>query len=114
VSARHFAFEREREKDDATKTRHRGLGIRLGGQPRAAQFAMATTPLLFVAGSDAPYADIDEMTLVVGGIGVDSELRIIDNADHGFSVPDVNDVDVLVQIADIISDWVAIRIGNDG
>ncbi len=85
-----------------------------GEMSRAAHFAMATTPLLFVAGFDDPYADIDEMTLVVGGIGVDSELRIIDNADHGFSVPDVNDVDVLVQIADIISDWVAIRIGNDG
>jgi len=85
-----------------------------GEMSRAAHFASSTTPLLFVQGSNDPYADIDEMVLVVRGIAVESELRVIANADHGFSVPDVSDVDVLEQIVEIISDWVATRIETVG
>lgn len=85
-----------------------------GEMSRAAHFANSTTPLLFVQGSNDPYADIDEMALMVSGIAVESELRVIANADHGFSVPDVSDVEVLERIAEIISDWVATRIETVG
>ncbi len=81
---------------------------------RAAHFANSTTPLQFVQGSNDPYADIDEMALMVSGIAVESELRVIANADHGFYVPDVSDVEVLERIAEIISDWVATRIETVG
>jgi len=69
-----------------------------GEMSRAAHFASSTTPLLFVQGSNDPYADIDEMVLVVRGIAVESELRVI----------------VLEQIVEIISDWVATRIETVG
>jgi predicted alpha/beta-hydrolase family hydrolase len=82
-----------------------------GDMSRAAHFAEVSTPLLFIQGSGDPYADIDEMRAVVAGIGVASELRVIEDADHGFSVPDRNDVDVLQQIAEIVSDWMLHRIG---
>jgi hypothetical protein len=85
-----------------------------GDMSRAAHFANSTTPLLFVQGSNDPYADIEEMVLVVNGIAVDSELRVIDDAGHGFSVPDVSDVEVRERIAGVISDWVASRIENVG
>jgi len=70
-----------------------------GEMSRAAHFASSTTPLLFVQGSNDPYADIDEMVLVVRGIAVESELRVIDNAE---------------QIVEIISDWVATRVETVG
>ena len=83
-----------------------------GDMSRAAHFTTVTTPLLFIHGSEDPYADIDEMRAVVAGIEADSELRIIEGADHGFSVPNRNDVEVLEQIAEIISDWVFSRDGE--
>lgn len=85
-----------------------------GEMSRAAHFTNSTTPLLFVQGSEDPYGDIDEMSQVVSGIEVGSELRVIDKAGHGFSVPDVSDTDVLEQIAGIVSDWVSTRLGDDG
>ena len=85
-----------------------------GDMSRAAHFSEATTPVLFVQGTDDPYADIDEMKLVVDDIGVAAELHVIDNADHGLSVPDVDDVHVLGQIAEIIEGWVSSRIEYDG
>lgn len=85
-----------------------------GEMSRAAHFADSTTPLLFVQGSEDSYADIDEMAIVVSDIAVNSELRVIENADHGFSVPDLSNVDVLEQIAEIICDWVSSRVESNG
>jgi len=51
------------------------------------------------------------MREVVESIGVAGELRVIEDAGHGSSVSDRNDVDVLKQIAGIASDWMLHRIG---
>lgn len=81
-----------------------------GEMERAAHFATASTPLLFVQGSDDPYADIDEMRTVVNGIAVDAELRVIDGAGHGFSVAGRDDVEVLDEIAETVSRWILPRV----
>jgi predicted alpha/beta-hydrolase family hydrolase len=87
------------------------LGFPLkGDMSRAAHFGAATKPLLFIQGSRDPYADIGGMRQVVDGIDGDVELHVIDDADHGFSVPGREDADVLGEIADVVSDWVASRI----
>ena len=87
------------------------LGFPLkGDMSRATHFAAATRPLLFIQGSRDPYADIGGMRQVVDGIDGDVELHVIDDADHGFSVPGREDADVLGEIADVVSDWVTRRI----
>jgi predicted alpha/beta-hydrolase family hydrolase len=87
------------------------LGFPLkGDMSRATHFAAATRPLLFIQGSRDPYADIGGMRQVVDGINGDVELHVIDDADHGFSAAGREDADVLGEIADVVSDWVARRI----
>jgi hypothetical protein len=50
------------------------------------------------------------MRSVVNGIAVDAELTVVDGAGHGFSVEGRDDVDVLDEIAEIISHWILRRI----
>jgi predicted alpha/beta-hydrolase family hydrolase len=82
------------------------LGFPLKGDTsRAAHFSAATKPLLFIQGTQDPYADADEMRLVVDGIRVDAELHFIDSADHGFAVPGRADADVLSEVAGVVARW---------
>ena len=83
------------------------LGFPLKGDlTRAAHFVGLSCPSLFVQGTEDTLGDIDQMRQVAGAIGPDATLRTIDSAGHGFGVPGRPDVEVYLDVARRIADWI--------
>lgn len=84
------------------------LGFPLkGDMERAAHFDDANHPLLFIQGTDDPYADVNQITHVVGSIRSGATVHFIKAAGHGFDVPGRPDESVHTEIAETIADWIA-------
>lgn len=82
------------------------LGFPLkGDMSRVAHFSTASKPLLFVQGTDDPYADPGELQRAVDDLTNGSELHFIEGADHGFQVPGRAATDVMDEIAELVSLW---------
>ena len=82
------------------------LGFPLrGDMSRVAHFSTASKPLLFVQGTDDPYADPGELQRAVDDLTNSSELHFIEGADHGFQVPGRAATDVMDEIAEFVSLW---------
>jgi len=82
------------------------LGFPLKGDlGRAAHFKSATKPLLFIQGAADALADVDQIAQVVNDIGAAATLHIVESADHGFTVPDREDGEVIEELARTVADW---------
>jgi predicted alpha/beta-hydrolase family hydrolase len=83
------------------------LGFPLKGDlARAAHLVDLACPSLFIQGTEDTLGDIDQMSEVARAIGPDATLRTIDSAGHGFGVPGKPDVEVYLDVARRIADWI--------
>ena len=82
------------------------LGFPLkGDMERAAHFADATHPMLFLQGTDDTLGDVAQIKQVVGTIETDTTFHFVESAGHGFTVPGRSDQDVHAELARTIADW---------
>ena len=82
------------------------LGFPLkGDMGRAAHFAKATKPMLFVQGTEDTLAEVDQITKVVDDIGAAATLYFVESAGHGFTVPGRADAAVYEELASTVADW---------
>ncbi len=82
------------------------LGFPLkGDMGRAAHFANANSPMLFLQGTADTLADVDQIKQVVDSIGAKATLHFVESASHGFTVPGKPDEEVIEELARTIASW---------
>jgi uncharacterized protein len=78
------------------------------GVTRAEHLALVPVPMLFLQGTRDALADLGLITGLCKGLGPRATLRVVDGADHSFSVlkrSGRTDAQVLEELAGAISDW---------
>lgn len=89
-----------------------GFPLHRPGDPsdsRADHLASLSLPMLFVQGSRDRLAELDRIRLVCGRLGSTAALRVIEGADHGFSVlkrSGRSSDDVRAELADVVARWI--------
>lgn len=95
-----------------------GFPLHPAGKPsrdRAAHLAQVRAPMLFLQGTRDKLAELDLLEPVVADLRPRAQLRLIDQADHGFDVlkrsgrlPD----DVLAEVLDALAGWASTVVGR--
>jgi len=92
-----------------------GFPLHAAGKPsvdRAAHLTEISVPMLFVQGTRDALADLTLLQGVVGDLGADATLQLIDDADHSFHVPartGRKDAEVLAAALAEAAAWMAAR-----
>jgi predicted alpha/beta-hydrolase family hydrolase len=81
------------------------------GTDRATHLADISRPMLFLQGTRDRLADLALLRPIVGGLGAQATLHVVDGADHGFHVlkrSGRDDDEVLDELADTVVLWAGV------
>ncbi|MGI9585593.1 MAG: alpha/beta hydrolase family protein [Acidimicrobiia bacterium] len=83
------------------------LGFPLKGDPRRATHLEGVShPILLLQGTDDELGRIVEITEMVAGTTASIDVSFIESANHGFSVPGRDDIDVYEELGSRIAAWI--------
>ena len=94
-----------------------GFPLHPAGKPstaRAEHLAAISVPMLFLQGTRDPLAEPSLLQQTAAGLGAGAHLHVIDGADHAFHVPvrsGRTDAQVLEELLDTTTSWMAARLG---
>ena len=90
-----------------------GFPLHAAGRPsaaRAVHLEAVAVPMLFLQGARDRLASLDLLAPVCAGLGPRATLRVVEDADHSFHVPQrtgPTDDEILEELAGLTADWAA-------